>query len=129
MRALDDLAALLARLLLSFIFVMEGMIKLGDMAGTVSYMRDYGVSPRLLPLVVLTELGGGLCVALGLLTRMAAIALAGFCLLTAWFFHTDFANQMQLIQFTKNLAIAGGFLILAVHGPGRFALDRWRQDV
>jgi len=129
MRALDDLAILAARLLLAFIFVMEGVIKLGDMAGTVSYMQNYGVSPVLLPLVVLTELAGGICVALGLLARMAAVALAGFCLLTAWFFHTDFTSQMQLIQFTKNMAIAGGFLLLAVHGPGRFALDRWRRNV
>jgi putative oxidoreductase len=127
MRALQDLAALLARLLLSFIFVMEGLVKLGDLAGTADYMQAYGVSPRLLPLVILTELGGGLCVALGLLTRLAAPALAGFCLLTALLFHTDFANQMQLIQATKNLAIAGGFLLLAAFGPGRWSLDAWRR--
>jgi putative oxidoreductase len=127
MRALQDLAALLARLLLSFIFVMEGLVKLGDLAGTADYMQAYGVSPRLLPLVILTELGGGLCVALGLLTRLAAPALAGFCLLTALLFHADFANQMQLIQATKNLAIAGGFLLLAAFGPGRWSLDAWRR--
>jgi putative oxidoreductase len=76
-----------------------------------------------LPLVILTELGGGLLVLAGLMTRWAAIALGGFCLLTALFFHYS-ADQTVMLQ--KNIAMAGGFLTLATFGPGAWSLDGWR---
>jgi putative oxidoreductase len=85
-------------------------------------MEANGVSPLLLPLVILTELGGGLLVMFGLLTRWAALALAGFCLLTALLFHMA---PDQAVHFYKNLAIAGGFLMLVAHGPGPWSLDAW----
>ena len=125
--ALQNLAALAARLLLAAIFVIEGRVKILDPSGPVSYMEAYGVPGRLLPLVIATELGGGLLVALGLFTRIAAIALTGFALLTAYYFHRDFADveHLQLVHFLKNLAIAGGFLMLFAHGPGEWSIDRW----
>jgi putative oxidoreductase len=79
----------------------------------------------LLPLVIVTELGGGLMVLGGLMTRRAAFALAGFAILTALIFHNDGADVEQTINFEKNLAIAGGFLVLAARGPGSWSLDRW----
>ena len=75
---------------------------------------------RLLPLVILTELGGGLFVLFGLKTRWAALALRGFCLLTALFFHS---GAEQALQLQKNVAMAGGFLALALAGPGAWSLD------
>ena len=75
----------------------------------------------------ITELGGGLLVLLGLFTRYAAIALAGFCLLAAWFFHYQPGDMMQMINFMKNITIAGGFLVLAGSGPGALALDNLRR--
>jgi len=122
-----DLAAFAGRLLLALIFVMEGWIKVADYSGTVGYMEANGVPGALLPLVILTELGGGLLVAVGLFTRWAAIALAGFSILTALFFHRDIGSTAQFIHFFKNLAIAGGFLMLAAFGPGGWALDRRRR--
>jgi putative oxidoreductase len=86
-------------------------------------MQAHGVDGRLLPLVILTELGGGLLVLVGLKTRWAAIALFGFCLLTALFFHS---GADQAIQLQKNVAMAGGFLALALLGPGAWSLDAWR---
>ena len=86
-------------------------------------MQANGVDGRLLPLVILTELGGGLLVLFGLKTRWAAIALFGFCLLTALFFHL---GADQTIHFRKNIAMAGGFLLLAIFGPGGWSLDAWR---
>jgi putative oxidoreductase len=80
-------------------------------------------SSALLPLVILTELGGGLLVLLGLFTRYAAIALAGFCVLAGYFFHFQPGDMGQMINFMKNITIAGGFLVLAGSGPGAFALD------
>ena len=84
-------------------------------------MQANGVDGRLLPLVILTELGGGLLVLFGLKTRWAAIALFGFCLLTALFFHL---GADQTIQFRKNVAMAGGFLALATFGPGALVAGR-----
>src|SRR5882757_1776719 len=92
-------------------------------AGVADYMQAHGVDGRLLPLVILTELGGGLLVLFGLKTRWAAIALFGFCLLTALFFHS---GADQAIQLQKNVAMAGGFLALALLGPGAWSLDVWR---
>jgi putative oxidoreductase len=86
-------------------------------------MQAHGVPGSLLPLVIVTELLGGAMIATGLMTRWVAIAMAGFVLLTAFFFHTHFADEAQLINFNKNLAIAGGFLALAAHGGGAWSLD------
>jgi putative oxidoreductase len=113
-----------ARVMLAQLFIWGGIEKIASYAGVQTYMENAGVPGVLLPLVILTELGGGLAVLAGWQTRYVTLALAGFCLLTALFFHTNFADQMQMIQFMKNLGLAGGFLALSVAGPGAFALDR-----
>lgn len=120
---LEGAALLAARLLLAFLFVVEGWIKIAAYPSIVAYMEAHGVSGSFLPLVIAAELGGGLCVAVGLLTRIAATGLAAFCLLTAILFHADLANSDQFIQFGKNLGLAGGFLLLAVSGAGRVSFD------
>ena len=79
----------------------------------------------LLPLVILTEFGGGLLILGGLMTRWAAIALGGFAILTALIFHRDGADAEQTINLQKNFAIASGFLVLAVFGPGVWSFDGW----
>jgi putative oxidoreductase len=114
---------LLARAMLAYIFVVEGVQKIANYASVVDYMQSNGVNGRLLPLVILTELGGGLLVLFGLKTRWAAIALSGYCLLTALLFHLA---ADQTIHFNKNVAMAGGFLTLAILGPGAWSLDAWR---
>ena len=127
MQNLQNLVVLLAQLLLAFIFVDEGWLKITNYTGTVGYMKLFGVPGILLPLVILTELGGGLLVAFGLFARYAAFALAGFALLTALFFHWNFGDPDQVIHFMKNLAIAGGFLLLTAFGAGAWSLDTWRR--
>jgi putative oxidoreductase len=114
---------LLARAMLAYIFVLSGVAYIGQYADVADYMQANAVDGRLLPLVILTELGGGLLVLVGLKTRWAAIALFGFCLLTALFFHM---GADQTIHFRKNIAMAGGFLLLATLGPGPWSLDAWR---
>jgi putative oxidoreductase len=116
----------LGRVLMAAMFIQSGIEKIFGYAGAQAYMDAHNVSATLLPLVILTEVGGGLCVLLGLFTRWAALALAGFCLLAAIFFHYHPDDVMQMINFMKNITIAGGFLVLAGAGPGALALDNRR---
>jgi putative oxidoreductase len=127
MSALHDPALLAGRLMLAFIFIVEGSMKIAHYESVSGYMESYGVPGSLLPLVVLTELGGGLLVAIGLFTGLAALALAGFSLLTTLFFHMDFSNPDQVIQIYKNISMAGGFVVLAAVGPGVISVDALRN--
>ena len=124
MTALDQYLKAAGRVLLSLIFIWAGYGKLTSYAGAQGYMEKFGVPGELLPLVILTELGGGLAILAGWQTRWAALALAGFCVLSAVIFHTDFGTKVQIIQFLKNLGLAGGFLILAAAGPGALSVDK-----
>ena len=81
------------------------------------------MSGSLLPLVIIIEVLAGLAVIVGYKTRLAAFILAGFSLASAVIFHADFADQMQMILFMKNLGLAGGLLLLVSHGAGAYALD------
>jgi putative oxidoreductase len=116
----------LGRVLLSVIFIQAGISKIFGYAGTEAHMIEHGIPGVLLPLVILTEAGGGLLVLLGLFTRWAALALAGFCVLAAILFHYQPGDMGQMINFMKNITIAGGFLVLAGAGPGALALDSRR---
>ena len=119
-------AGLLAgRLLLALIFVHEGWSVIGNYSEAAAYMQKFGVPGILLPAVIALELGGGLLISAGFLTRVFAAALAAFCLLTAVFFHRQFADRNQLLHFEKDLAIAGGFLVLAISGAGKWSVERY----
>ncbi|MGB1560594.1 MAG: DoxX family protein [Sinimarinibacterium flocculans] len=113
---------LAGRLLIALIFVGAGWSKIGGYAGTQAYMESVGVPGALLPLVIFAELGGGLAIVFGLLTRIAAGGLAVFSIASAVLFHGG-ADPMQQIMFMKNLAIAGGLLFLVARGAGRISLD------
>ena len=126
MDAASPYLKLAGRVLLAVMFIQAGIGKIFGYAGTAEHMTENGVPAFLLPLVVLTELGGGLCVLLGLWTRYAAIALAGFTVLAGIIFHYQPGDMMQMINFMKNITIAGGFLVLAGAGPGAYALDNRR---
>jgi putative oxidoreductase len=86
-------------------------------------MNAMGVPGMLLPLVILLEIGGGLAILLGWKTSWAAIALAAFSIVAAAIFHHNFSDQTATIMFMKNIAIAGGFIMLAVHGAGAYSID------
>lgn len=123
---MNNAIVLLARLLLAHIFLLAGISKITGYAGTQGYMESMGVPGALLPLVIALEIGGSLALIVGLFTRWAALALAGFCVASALIFHTNFAEQMQMILFMKNFAMAGGLLLLYVQGAGAFSLDARR---
>ncbi|RJG13737.1 DoxX family protein [Pseudomonas cavernicola] len=124
---MNNAIVLIARLFLAHIFLLAGLGKLGaGYAGTQGYMESMGVPGALLPLVIMLEIGGSLAVILGFFTRWAALALAGFCLAAALIFHRNWSDQIQMIIFMKNFAMAGGFLLLYVQGGGAFSVDAWR---
>ena len=114
---------LTGRILLALMFVVSGFTKISAYSGTQQYMEAFGVPGTLLPLVIVLELVGGLMIAAGLFTRITALALAGFTLLSAILFHANFGDQIQAIFFMKNLSIAGGFLMLVAFGPGALSID------
>jgi putative oxidoreductase len=121
---LEKLAELTGRMFLAAIFLLSGLGKIGAYTGTAAYMASVGVPGALLPLVIATEVLGALAIIIGWKTRVAAFVLAGFTLLSALLFHSNFADQIQMIMFLKNVAIAGGFLLLVASGAGAFSLDR-----
>ena len=124
MNKLQELASPLGRLFIALIFLVSGLNKISGYEGTQGYMEAMGVPGGLLPLVILTEVVLGLAVIVGYRTRLAAFGLAGFSLLSGAIFHGNFGDQMQMIMFMKNVAIAGGFLLLVAHGGGAYSLDR-----
>ncbi|WP_241052504.1 DoxX family protein [Achromobacter xylosoxidans] len=123
---LQALGELLGRILLAALFLLSGIGKLSAYGATAGYMAAVGVPAPLLPLAIVIEIGGALAIIAGWRTRIIALLLAGFTLVTAVIFHHDFADQMQMIMFLKNLSITGAFLFLAAHGAGRFSLDARR---
>jgi len=120
---MKNISIAIGRIMLGHIFLLAGISKISAYAGTQAYMASMGVPGMLLPLVIATEILGGLAVILGWQTRWASLALAGFTLLAGMIFHTDFSNQMQSIMFMKNIAIAGGLIILAAQGAGTMSVD------
>jgi putative oxidoreductase len=123
--AMTDAGLLAGRCLLVFIFLHEGFGILGDYAPAAAYMQKSGVPALLLPTVIALQIGGGLLIVAGVMTRLSALAFAVFCVSTAVLFHWQFADRNQLLHFQKDLSIAGGFLVLACSGPGGWSLGRF----
>jgi putative oxidoreductase len=120
---MKQVSPLIARIFLAQLFLLAGFSKIGAYAATQGYMNAMGVPGMLLPLVILLEIGGGLAILLGWKTSWAAIALAAFSIVAAAIFHHNFSDQTAMIMFMKNIAIAGGFIMLAVHGAGAYSID------
>ncbi|AZO08539.1 MULTISPECIES: DoxX family protein [unclassified Mesorhizobium] len=119
---------LLGRMLLAVIFLLSGFGKLTAISGTAAYFGGLGLPlPTVTAVVVgLIELLGGLAILVGFQTRAAAWLLAIFTIATGLVAHTGWADQMQMIQFLKNLAITGGFILLASSGAGAYSIDAKR---
>lgn len=120
---MEKISQFVARLFLGQIFLLSGIFKISGYEGTQGYMDAMGVPGMLLPLVILIEVGGGLAIIAGWQTKLVSIALAAFTVVAAAIFHNNFSDQIQMIMFMKNIAIAGGFILLAVHGAGGYGLD------
>ncbi|MBY2991007.1 DoxX family protein [Rhizobium leguminosarum] len=121
---LADLILLLGRLLLSLIFLHEAWSLAADITATFDIFAKLGLSAPVALATIALQIGAGLSVATGFLSRLGALALALFCLATALLFHTNFASQNELLHFEKDLAIAGGMFVLAVSGAGSISIDK-----
>lgn len=129
----QNLLALVGRVLIAWIFITSGFGKIGGFDGSVAYATKAGLPlPAVgVAIAILIEFVGGLMVVAGFYTRIAALAIALFCLVSAFFFHAFWAvppeqQMMQTIQFWKNVSIAGGALVLAAFGPGGWSVDARR---
>ena len=119
------LGALIGRVLLVLIFVNSGLGKIGNLEGTAQYMAQHGMpyTSFFLAGAIFLELVGSITVILGYFTRFGALLLVVFLIPTTLIFHTNFADQVQVIMFMKNVSMLGGCLILLAQGAGRFSLD------
>ena len=114
---------LVARIFMAAVFLTFGIGKIIHMGRMQSYMEAHGVPGGLISLAIVVQIGCGLLVVLGYQTRFAALMLAGFCIVATSLFHTQFNVPGELSHFTKDFAIAGGFLFMIAYGPGPLSLD------
>ena len=114
---------ILGRLLLAAIFLINGIGKIFNYEGTIQYMENFDIPGYLIIPAITVEILFPILLIIGYYTKFSALVLSLFTLVLAVIFHTDFSNQMQLMSFLKNIAIAGGFLIIFVYGPGKYSID------
>jgi putative oxidoreductase len=120
-----DAIALTGRVLIGVLFLLAGLSKLGAPAATQGYIASVGLPAPLAAytVAVLVEVVGSVLLIVGFQVRVVATVLAVFTLVTALFFHNNFADQNQMIHFLKNVAILGGLLQVAAFGAGTLSLD------
>ena len=111
------------RILLSSLFLIEGIRKFFFQEETIMYMEDYGVPEILFFPSIILEILFPILLIIGYKTRFSASIMALFTFTVALIFHTNFDNQMELIFFFKDIAIAGGFLIIAANEPKICSID------
>ena len=115
----------IGRLLLSILFLIEGLGKISMRENVIMYMEDYGVPGILFAPATALEILFPIILIVGYKTKWAASVMALFTFTVAIIFHTDFSDGMQMIFFLKDLAIAGGFMIIVAYGPGKISLDHY----
>jgi len=113
----------LGRIFLSTLFLIEGTNKIFNYEGTIQYMENFGVPGYLAIPAIILEILFPLLLIIGYQTKIAALVMMIFTIVVAIIFHTNFDDQMQFINFFKDIAIAGGFIIIFVNGAGKFSVD------
>jgi putative oxidoreductase len=111
------------RLMIALLFLVSATIKITETAAIEAYMRAYGVPINLVWPAAAWEYVAGVLLLLGFWVRPVAVLLAGWCVLTALIFHTKFSDLDQLLNFFKNMTMAGGFLVLAKNGSWGGSID------
>ena len=114
---------LIGRILISALFLISAYNKILSLDGSMSWMEGFGVPGFLIYPAILLELIAPILLVVGYQVRLSSVALGLFCLATAIIFLRDFADPMTLTNFLKNVALAGGFFILAINGPKEYSID------
>ncbi|KGT87517.1 DoxX family protein [Enterobacter cancerogenus] len=122
-----DLFAVLGRVMAVGLFFASGLDKITHYADNLQTMANNGVPAFFLPLVILLEVGGGLAIAFGFLTRFTAIFMAVFSVLAGFLFYQGYSHA-HLMVWLKNISCAAGFLMLCLNGGGRWSLDHLIQQ-
>tara|TARA_B100000945_G_scaffold306186_1_gene293396 strand:+ start:550 stop:927 length:378 start_codon:yes stop_codon:yes gene_type:complete len=121
---MTNILDLLGRVLISAIFLLNGVFKISNYDGTVGWIESFGIPGVLIIPAIILEIIGPILIIIGYKTKIAAGFLSLFCILTAIIFHNDFSDQMQLTSFLKNIALAGGFLFIVVNGAKEFSIEK-----
>ena len=115
---------LLARILISTIFLLSGVNKISNYEGAIVWMESMGMPGIFLIPAIILEIAGPILIIIGYKVKISAALLSMFCVTTAVIFHNNFSDQMQLMSFLKNIGLAGGFLFLFINGAKNFSLDK-----
>ena len=115
---------LIGRIFISLIFLLSGFNKITNYEETIIWMESFGLPGFLLIPAIILEITAPILIIVGYQVKVSATFLAIFCIGTAFIFHNDFSNQMQLTSFLKNIALSGGFLLLVINGSKKFSLDK-----
>ena len=115
---------LLGRILISTLFLLNGVFKISNYDGTISWIESFGMPGILIIPAIILEVIGPILIIVGYKAKIAAGFLSLFCILTAIIFHNDFSDQMQFTSFLKNIALAGGFLFIVVNGTKDFSIEK-----
>ena len=121
---MTNILDLIGRIFISLVFLSSGFNKIGNYEGTIGWMESFGMPGIFLIPAIILEVGAPILIIIGYKVKISAALLSLFCIATAVIFHNDFSNQMQFISFMKNIALAGGFLFLAINGAKDFSLDK-----
>ena len=121
---MNNILDLTGRILISLIFLLSGINKIGNYEGTIIWMESSGMPGIFLIPAIILEIAAPILIMIGYKVKISAAFLSLFCIATAIIFHTDFSNQMQFVSFMKNIALAGGFLFLVINETKEFSLER-----
>ena len=121
---MTNIIDLLGRIFISLLFFLNGIFKIQNYEGTIEWMGGYDLPAVMIIPAIIIEIVAPILIIIGYKTKIAAAFLFLFCLSTAFIFHNDFSNQMQLTAFLKNIALAGGFMFLIANGAKGFSLDK-----
>ena len=121
---MGNILDLLGRILISILFLLNGVSKINNYESTVDWIESFEISGMIIIPAIILEIIGPILIIVGYKAKIAAGFLSLFCILTAVIFHNDFSDQMQFTSFLKNIALAGGFLFIVVNGTKDFSIEK-----
>ena len=124
---MTNILDLLSRIFISLLFLINGYFKITNYDGTLEWMEGYNVPGILLIPAIILEFAAPILIIVGYKNKIEAFLIAAFCMTTALIFHTDFSSQIQITSFLKNIALAGGFLLIVVNGAKKYSLDNIKK--